>query len=252
MAHLTALPNELLLQIFTSCPTIQSAVLLSGGNSTLHGVWATYHEHIVTSILKRDSVDGPESGEALAQALALAKDEARLMSSSPSGTPYASPGSFVPRLVFHKDAAARVGAQYMTWMTTLQTKQNGRFVKAPLPTALSSSYYMTRRLVLSYHFPELQTELRAAVETAPLDTIATHLELAEFMYNCVDEQGKGMLGVLETKFTTTDAMLGYPASGAWKFAVNLLLRTYAKRRLCGQPQSRNVHLARQFEMYLRR
>nr|POF02941.1 hypothetical protein CFP56_79427 [Quercus suber] len=244
MAQLTSLPNELLLLVFTQCPTIKSAVLLSSTNGTLRDIWLRFYYEIVTSILKRDL---PSS--ACKAAIDLAKDEARLMSSSPSGSDDSASGAFVPRLAFHTDAASRTCAQYLACLTTLnKPKKSDGIIKAVPTASLTTAYYVARRLVLSYHFPELQPALSDELETAPLEDVATYLELAEFMHNCVDDEDDGLLSLQETRYTANDEMDGYPATGAWKYAVNSLLRTYAKRRLTEQAKVRNSQLDRQFEM----
>jgi hypothetical protein len=48
-----SLSNELLIHVFSSCTTIQSATALSGVDKTLHSIWREYNDRIVKSVLRQ-------------------------------------------------------------------------------------------------------------------------------------------------------------------------------------------------------
>jgi hypothetical protein len=52
MAALLALPNEVILYIYTKCPTLHSVASLSATNKQLYSVWHENTNHIAKAILR--------------------------------------------------------------------------------------------------------------------------------------------------------------------------------------------------------
>lgn len=53
MTGLLSLSNELLIHVFSTCTTIQSATALSDVDKTLHSIWREYNDQIVKSVLRQ-------------------------------------------------------------------------------------------------------------------------------------------------------------------------------------------------------
>ena len=148
MVGLLSLSNELFLNIFTSCTTIQSAASLSRVDKTLNSVWCKHNNHIATSILRQQI---PEYKDAVN--LALLEELWLNKNSQLASTP------------FTKLRVSLYGKQLLR-ITKLATSASAAHIAhnkhmqifPPDQISLHAAYYLMREIALAYLHPGAQLQ----------------------------------------------------------------------------------------------
>lgn len=181
MAGLTSLPNELLLPIFLSAPTIQAAGRFSSASRRLYTVWLANVNHITETLLKRDYA-------AYEDAFDLAITEARFSLSTalaPTlGSARPAPHLWLPRFL---DNALLAETACCVWDKHIQSLPYGGYRRGLAPASIPALYYIHRRLLLGYYHASLQAEMRAKLEAMPTDTVRMLYEFS-FVNNMVKDE----------------------------------------------------------------
>jgi hypothetical protein len=160
MVGLHSLSNELLIQIFHSCPTIQSAMSLSKVDKTLHAIWLTYNSRVTKDVLRQQI-------PAYEDAVDLAILEQFWITSNTQ--PVSAPFSKTTTQLLHNaelatnatDAWARAAK-----MDGMETSDIQKTLSAGHKSPYAA-YYLMRKIVLSYHYPEARfaNALRATIRS---------------------------------------------------------------------------------------
>jgi len=181
------LPNERLTGIYSSAPSLQSAVCLPDTGRRLRAVWLEHSNHIIASILTT-TIPAHED------ALDLAVTEKTRASSGTSDTQCApSPRPFPPhapatvptRLCLPRllQNAQLTSSAATAWLAHNQTKKRGRILKDLCHPPIEASYYMMRKLLLARRHPEIQTmpAVFAHLCTLPPGAIHLHADFADLL-----------------------------------------------------------------------
>lgn len=174
MLGLLSLPNDILIEVYKSCPTIQTAIRLSTANKLLCSVWLDNNNanYIAKAIVTATT-------PAAAQAISYAMMETRLRASFDCDQPPPIQ-LWVPYLMRIIDLCASAIAAYVARRKSLVE----RCIK-PMPTEVEvpspESYYLVRRCVLAYEFPELRDALYEEVSNTSRDRLAEACDLQHFL-----------------------------------------------------------------------
>jgi hypothetical protein len=149
MAGLLSLSTELLIHVFSSCTTIESAASLSRVDKTLNSVWRKYNNHIATNVLQQQI---PEYADAVD--LAILEDLWINGNSQLASTPFTK----LPVHLYGKQLLkiAKL-AMSATAASTAYTRGNV-LTFAPDHISLHAAYYLMRKIALAYLHPEAQLQ----------------------------------------------------------------------------------------------
>jgi hypothetical protein len=148
MVGLLSLSIELLMNVFTSCTTIQSAASLSCVDKTLNSVWRKYNNHIATSILRQQI---PEYKDAVNLAIL---EELWLNGNSQLAS---KPFTKLPVRLYGKQLlkiaklATSASAARVAYDKHVQ-------IFPPNQISLHAAYYLMRKIALAYLHPEAQLQ----------------------------------------------------------------------------------------------
>lgn len=213
MAALTALPNELLLLVFTSCPSISAAVRLSEVNKSLRSVWLENIDHIAREVLKPEIPDFDD-------ALALAKYECG------EG---ATISQYLPQLLRNAEWAQNIATG---WAVYVQRGAPHVQEKSKSLTSIYKSYYMLRQLVNSYTDMKLQRALSAVIDAESTAEATTHFRLCYFMCNSMDNDESLRQGMQkdESLWTEDERLDGSANRDEWEFAMSVVMVAMREKR----------------------
>jgi hypothetical protein len=195
MAGLLSLSNELLICIYSTAPTFESAVFLSGTSRRLRAVWLEHSNHLIASILSATT-------PAYEDALDLAVKEQTWASSGTSDTQCAqyrlrpappTPPTTVParlclpRLLQNAQLASSAATAYMAQglerLYGSVSSRYGSILTDNLGASVEASYYMMRKLLFARRHPEAHTlpALYAHLCALPHSAIRLHADFAEWL-----------------------------------------------------------------------
>ena len=155
MTSLLSLPTELLVNIFASCPTAQTAECLSGANKALHAIWWKHTHHILEGIARSIPSYGEATIVAKMQHAMLPADELvdAIQMSSVDRTPLVLHFSLLFR---NASLASSAVAAWKAWIASLPISNwRTRFTFRDL----HHSYYLIRMLVTVHCCLDQQQEL---------------------------------------------------------------------------------------------
>lgn len=157
-AGLLSLSNELLIQIFTACPTVQTAMRLSSVSKRLRAVWLQHTDQIVEDIIKSTS-------PAAEQAIDCAMTETRLRNSlGADGRP--SLRLWLPNLMRDADLCASAHAACAAYV-----EPSNHLRKTPMKFPSSPAHwYFLRRVRLAFEYPQLRDAVHAELLAASEET----------------------------------------------------------------------------------
>lgn len=158
MPGLFSLANELFIQIFTACPTVQTAFHLSCVNKQLRSIWLEHTDLIVKSIIK-------STIPAADLAIDFAITETRLRNSL--GEHEQPPHSlWLPNLVRNADLCASAHAACSAYVRPPDcvTKERWTFPSSP------AHWYFLRGVLLAFDYPQLRDALHAELLAASRET----------------------------------------------------------------------------------
>ncbi|KAF2163099.1 hypothetical protein M409DRAFT_26545 [Zasmidium cellare ATCC 36951] len=219
MPTLTDLPSELLLLVFALSHDIHDAVSFCRVNRRLHAIWLENADHISKAVLE-------ESIPAYDDAVDLAKVEARYttptneLSSDPTTTELA-PHLWLRLLVKYAELVSLADI-----LLTRMERESPRIMEWPPFEILSfpPSYYMIRKIVLSYDHPELRPALNATLEQSSADRIMTHFNLINILCEWAEFEEQLPHGIPKRRedWTYEDAFDDYALLPPWDFAFSVL------------------------------
>lgn len=175
MAALLSLPNELILDIYTSMPDLESAARLSSVNKRLRNIWLENDNQIADAILRPQIPDYEDAVE-LAILEETVGNDAQL-----SHVKGQIPTRFyLRRLLTNANLASSAVTAWTHWMANLTADNYRHHMSYTSPYA---SYYLMRKIVLAHQHPEarLQQALYATLRTESYDAVLTHSGLNEFL-----------------------------------------------------------------------
>jgi hypothetical protein len=175
MANLLSLSVELLVLIYSSSATIQTAALFSGTNQRLRAVWLEHGDIIIASILE------PQTP--------AYKDAVGLAILEETWTHDTHPANSIPvrlclsRLLRNADLASSATTQWDKHEKRLNNYI--RTTPARTYTSKQASYYLARKLLLARQRPESRTlllsPLHQTLVTSSIETLHTHDDLLAFL-----------------------------------------------------------------------
>lgn len=204
MAGLSALPNELLLLIFTSSPSISAAIRLSEVSRSLREVWLENFKHITTAIL---------------QAEIPAYDDAVALVEYECGRE-AAPSQWTPRLLRNADMARNVCVH---WEARVQKRPRDTRELLSKLSSIPAAYYTIRQLVNCYNDVQFQARLYPAIVSASRRDTETRHQLGQFMCTFMDDGEMARHGIIKDEhlWTEDEGMLGLGIKDEWEFATDV-------------------------------
>jgi len=151
MVGLLSLSNELLIQVFTSCTTIESAMSLSRVDKTLHSIWLKYNGKITRTVLQRQI---PEYENAVDLAIL---EQVWITRNTQLAAP---PFSKVTTQLLHnaKLATSATNARTVRLLAGGGNVPDILKICSPNHTSLHTIYYLMRTIALSYLHPEARLQ----------------------------------------------------------------------------------------------
>jgi len=153
MVGLLSLSNELLVQVFSSSDTIQSAASLSGATKTLHSLWDEHNNQILTNILSAQTIEYEAAVELAILEEIWAKENIQLASSTSFRPPVRL---YVAQLLHNaKLATSATVAMKACYEDEYPEKYNP---SRPAIPACHVAYYWMRKIVLMCLHPEAELQ----------------------------------------------------------------------------------------------
>lgn len=202
MATLKALPNELLILVFTKCPDIRTAVRLSEVDRSLRTIWLENIAHIAKEVLEPVI-------PAYNNALELAKYESDKEASFAQAV--------IPRLLQNAELARSTCAEWEAHIPTVRADIQRYIAKSRY---IPGSYYLIRRLVHAYSDLELQAKLYPIAYSSSTTEAQSHRQLATFMTSLMNHGEKVRQGMEKDRhlWTEDDEEYGWAVKDEWEFA----------------------------------
>jgi hypothetical protein len=169
MVSLLSLSNELLVQIFSSSDTIQSAATLSEVNKTMNSLWVAHNNQILTNVLPTQIIGYKDAKDtAILEEIWTRKNTE--LASKTSGQPRVR--AYLSTLLHNAKLATQAKKACMLWLH----EQNELY--DPLYSNLAKyhiAYYRMRKIVLLLEHPEsqLQHVIDSAINCTPANTTFT-------------------------------------------------------------------------------
>ena len=174
MANLFSLSTELLVLIYTSSPTIQTAILLSCTDQRLRAIWLEHSDNIIANILEPRISDYRDAAE-LAILEKTWSDNSHRRDSIPVRL-------YLSHLLHNADLASSATVGWDAYQAKLRSYQGYRPPKTTY-TSIAASYYLTRQLLLARQRPESRALLLPAlfqkIVDSSTDALITHID-----FNC--------------------------------------------------------------------
>jgi hypothetical protein len=153
MVGLLSLSNELLVQVFSSSDTIESAASLSSATKTLHSLWVEHNNQILTNILSARIIDYEAAVELAILEEIWAKANVQLASSTSFRPPVRL---YVAQLLHNaKLATSATVALKACYEDEYPEKYNP---SRPAIPACHVAYYQMRKIVLMRLHPEAELQ----------------------------------------------------------------------------------------------
>jgi len=211
MPGLLSLSNELLIQIFTACPTVQTAMQLSRVNKQLRSIWLQHTDVIVKGIIEA-------TVPAADIAIEFAMLETRLRNSlDDNEQPPLS--LWLPNLMRNAELCASAKEAADTYVNPPQPWR-----ETPMTSPASPAHwYWIRRSLLAFDYPQLRdalhAELLATSEETREDLWRFHYFLIGFLSKDV-AIGQGM----PLEFWSPPAYVDEPDmhQDAWNYMSNVI------------------------------
>ncbi|KAG9548782.1 hypothetical protein KCU71_g10429, partial [Aureobasidium melanogenum] len=170
MARLLSTPNDILIGVYKACPTVQTAIRLSKVNKLLRAVWLENNNdnRIAKTIITATTPAG-------AQATSYAVTQTRVRASMDSDEQVPL-NLWLPNLTRIVDLCASALAAYAERRKIIKDRHT---MPEPIVVEASSpeSYYLVRRCVLAFEFPELRDALYEEVSKTSQDRLAEACDL---------------------------------------------------------------------------
>ena len=174
MANLLSLSAELLVLIFSSSATIQTAALLSGTNQRLHAVWLEHGDNIIANVLEPQILAYKDAVE-LASLEETWTDSSNAVDSIPVRL-------CLPRLLHNVDLAYSATAGWAAFQARVRSYQGYRPPRTTY-TSIEASYYLARQLLFARQCPDSRAILPPALfkrlVDSTTDALVTHID-----FNC--------------------------------------------------------------------
>jgi len=176
MAALLALPNELILCIYATCPTLHTAASLATANKRLYSVWRENTDHIAEAVL-RPQIFAYEA----AVELAIFEETCA------KGNPQLSPTKSRPSIQFYCERLFRTADNAWNTAAWINTETfraiEGGWRVDRAPASVHASYYFLRKILLGREFsdPGLHETIRLAICAASEEEICIHEEVSNFL-----------------------------------------------------------------------
>lgn len=160
MTTLHSLSNELLVHVFSSCPTIQSAMSLSKVDKTLHSIWHMHNNQIAESVLRQQIPDYEDAVDLAILEQVWTNDNTQL------ATP---PFSKVTTQLLHNAEIAADATDAWVWTANRDDVFPPEILSPFLHKSTYAAYYHMPKIVLSYLYPEarLQNSICATLRLYP-------------------------------------------------------------------------------------
>jgi len=158
MPGLFSLSNELLIQIFAACPTVQTAMQLSRVNKQLRSVWLQHMDVIVKSIIEATI-------PAADIAIEFSMLETRLRNSLDDNE-QPPPSLWLPNLMRNAELCASAKEAADTYVDPPQPWR-----KTPMTSPASPAHwYFLRRVFLAFDYPQLRDPMHKELQAASKET----------------------------------------------------------------------------------
>jgi hypothetical protein len=227
MTSLLSLPNELLINIFASCPTAQTAVCLSGVNKELHAIWLKHTRQILEGIARSL---GPADVYVYAAFLAriqswlLPEDELAdaIQLSSVDQTP-----DVLQFSLLHRNASL-ASSTITAWKASLKSLPARDWRRSHAFPDAYLSYYLIRMLVVLHRCTDERPEdlriLHSLLSGATKTTLYTVDELCSFFHEVRHDDLGLQHGVMkdEKDRNTDDEMTQGSYSLDWDYACQVV------------------------------
>lgn len=183
MPGLFSLSNELLIQIFTACPAVQTAMQLSRVNKQLRSIWLQHTDMIVKGIIEATI---PAADIAIEFSIL----ETRLRNSL--GDDEQPPLSlWLPNLMRNAELCASAKEAADTYVDPTR-----RWRKTPMTSPASPTHwYFIRRVLLAFDYPQLRDPVHKELLAASEDTIERISEFRNFIVGYYDREESIRQGV---------------------------------------------------------
>lgn len=188
MASLEALSDELILSIFNSTLNLKSAVLLSATNRRLNGIWRHDKERFAKQIIS-STIPAHE------QAIDLAIAEEHLENNSAFANERPHVQYYGHRLPRNHESATSAATAWAAWLEDCRPENYRRRLTF---TCSHASYYVLRKLVLAYRYPQAQFLRRSMLEVLRNPSRAmleTHGELSAFLGVAASTEERALHGI---------------------------------------------------------
>jgi len=189
MASLEALSDELILSIFNSTLDLKSAVLLSATNRRLNGIWRHDKERFAKQIIS-STIPAHE------QAIDLAIAEEHLENNSAFANERPHVQHYGHRLIRNHELATSAATAWAAWLEDCRPDNYRRRLTF---TCSHASYYVLRKLVLAYRYPQAQFLRRSMLEVLRNSSRAmleTHGELNAFLGVAASTEERALHGIV--------------------------------------------------------
>lgn len=180
MATLLSLSTELLIAIYSSSTTIQSAASLSSTDKRLRAIWLEHTDHIIAGILKA-RIPAFDNAVDLAILEEIWTDKDSTQAASPASKEIPTPlRKCLPRLLHNADLASSATA---AWKVDLATIPPDHYLRRVSPTASHHSYYLMRKLLLARRNPKanLLRPLYLLLRTLSREVVQTYERFCSFL-----------------------------------------------------------------------
>jgi hypothetical protein len=174
MVGLLSLSNELLVQVFSSSDTIQSAAALSRVDKTMQSLWVTHNSQILTNILPSQIIGYKHAkGLAILEEIWFCKNAE--LASETSGRPRVR--LYLSTLLHNVKLATSATVVRNAWLEEKYPRQHDPF-RADVASC-HVAYYRMRKIVLGQLHPEAQLQ-HVAHSILDISPEEDHLILAKF------------------------------------------------------------------------
>lgn len=186
MDRLSALPNEILIQIFSASSTTRTMWRLAHVNKRLYTIWLAHSDQIITNVYHRKI-------QHFQDAVDFTTSEQRLAMSGPEHKPLRQ---YLPKILRNIGLATKICCSLSAFIHSVPVEEPYRQqVRTPLPAA----YFLVRRAVLAYFLPELRPGLISTLRGVSIDTLQTSVDVRRFCLDMTEYSLKVELGCIRTE-----------------------------------------------------
>lgn len=192
VTNLLSLPTELIVQVFTSCPTVQTATRLSSVNKEMHAIWIKHTHQILEDIIRPQIPAYEDATEIAKLQNSLLSTEQPTDATKVSSVNEAPAVRHFHLLLRNATLASNVVDSHRATLATYP-----KVYQLTLDfTHAHAMYYLSAKLVLAHRSQDehLKRALYSTLKSASELTVVAHLELVRFLH--VYTQSAGSAGIL--------------------------------------------------------